>query len=174
MQFNFWKSGRKNSSPGGSVEWSLGLPMFIIPNAPSLPPLACLTGQDTPSWATFTQISSSLLLPMQCVWIFGKLCFAFLETGRAGFDIRAETKQPPISSSQPCYYRPRHHYHPLPASQLSTQTYPILANFKLTVGLYFQRQPKQIREGHQLISKAGAQITSQFLSNPVLSKSPLH
>ena len=64
MQFNFWKSGRKNSSPGGSVEWSLGLPMFIIPNAPSLPPLACLTGQDTPSRATFTQMSSSLLLPM--------------------------------------------------------------------------------------------------------------
>ena len=62
----------------------------------------------------------------------------------------------------------------LPASQLSSPTYPILANFKLTVGLYFQRQPKQIREGHQLISKAGAQITSQFLSNPVLSKSPLH
>ena len=155
MQFNFWKSRRKNSSPGGSVEWSLGLPMFIIPNAPSLPPLACLTGQDTPSWATFTQISSSLLLPMQCVWIFGKLCFAFLETGRAGFDIRAETKQPPISSSQPCYYRPHHHYQPPPkTSQLSSPTYPILANFKLTVGLYFQRQPKQIREGHQLISKA--------------------
>ena len=56
----------------GRGEWSLGLPMFIILNAPPSPPLACLTEQDTPTRATFTsvQTSSSMFSEIEVFRVF--------------------------------------------------------------------------------------------------------